>query len=362
MAERSREVPEIKISQLDDDQQRDLQVVKVDLRRQAPASLEVRFNNESGEYGKVDGPLASGGPITVKAGFLGGEPKPIFHGEILSGVVSGGGSDTRTFTARSFDLMYRMTGERKTRTFLEQKFLDVFSTIAGDHGLSPDTSEGQPSTDITSLKRDYIIQHNQTDLDFLRGLAGWFDFDLCIDHTQDSSKTLRFRAPQVGADAVVTAAYNAPPTGGLLLRRFDISQTLSRVVEKVIVRGWNPGDKAEIVGEASGSLYDDMGDTPSTSMVSGQSRQVTDYKPFTIEEANFVAKCKLNEYARTFLRAEMEVTGDARLQPGFIIEVTEVGDKFDGKYFIEEATHVFRSKVSDASGYITRLVASRCGW
>ncbi|MEZ4466749.1 MAG: hypothetical protein R3F43_20455 [bacterium] len=144
------------------------------------------------------------------------------------------GKSPRIFVVRAFDFLHRMTRGRKTRTFLEQKFSDIVNQLAGDASLSPDV-------DDTAFTREYVIQHNQTDLDFARGIAGWLDYDLHVRHREGPTK-LRFKKPEIGGDAVVKAVFEKPdlPAGDTHLRRFSGRLSLARVVSEVTVRGWNP--------------------------------------------------------------------------------------------------------------------------
>lgn len=363
-----RRVPEYKVKvdggELSKEDTLMLQVVRVDLRRQAPASLEIQFNNQEGSYDSKD-QFGPGKTVSVEIGYTAGQkPMSLFEGETLGTSVKLAENGPRLFVMRAFDNLHRMTRGRKTKTYLEQKFSDIVAEVCGGHGLSPDS-------DDTKFKRDYVIQHNQTDLDFIRGIAGWLDYDLHIRHGGEGKGKLRFKKPEVQGSPEITAVYESPNTSSdseLFLRKFDARQSLSRVVSEVVVRGWNPGDKKEIVGRATSSdVYGQMGggDSGASAVASAwgeTERQIVDYKVFTQEEADEIAKTKINEYARAFLRADMEIQGDARLHPGMVFAVKNVGDKLDGNYFIEQATHTFGSKVKQGGGYTTRVIASRCGW
>lgn len=340
----------------------ELQLIRVELRRQAPSSVEIQFNNRDDSFGGGD-KFAVGSKVTVKLGYTGGEPLPVFTGEVIGSVINVTERSPRVYNVRAFDQLHHLTRGRKTRTFNEQKFSDIVSKVSTEYGLQADV-------DDTQFEREYVIQHNQTDLDFIRGIAGWLDYDLCIDHSVENSKALRFKAPLLAGDPAVKAVYRTPDleADDIFLRRFDVRQSMTRVVSEVVVRGWKPADKAEIVGTATVSdVYDKMGGQKSgpeevAALWGDTQRQITDYKVFSQDEADSIAKTKMNEYARTFLRGDIEVEGDPSLHPGRLIEVAEVGERYDGIYFIEAATHIFRAKVSGGGGYVTRLSVSRCGW
>lgn len=337
----------------------------VDLRRQEPSSVEVQFNNKEKAYDDHDG-LKPGSTLKIGVGYeqVQGSDKlfeTVFEGEIIGTSARVLENGPRVFFVRAFDYMHRLTRGRKTRTFLEQKFSDIVSQVASDWGLSADAED-------TEFVREYVIQHNQTDIDFARGIAGWLDFDIFIPQLEDPKK-LRFKAPNVSADAALKLVYESPNLAAdeSYLRRFEGRQSLARVVSEVVVRGWDPKTKREIIGRAGGSmLYAAMGDDSGADEVIDKwgetDRQLVDYKVFSQEEADKIARTKLNEYARTFIRADLEMQGHPKAAPGQVVEVSKVADKFDGPYYVERVVHIFDSKVDPKHGYSTRLQAARCGW
>lgn len=338
-----------------------LQQITVELRRQAPASVELQFNNHEGKYDERDD-LGPGSEIEVSLGYTDTEKTKVYTGEIIGTVVRLQENGPRSFVVRSFDFLHRLTRGRKTRTFLEQKFSDIVKQVGQDHGLTVDAED-------TAFVREYVIQHNQTDLDFSRGIAGWLDFDLHVRHLEDAKK-LRFKKPDVASDPVMTAVYEKADfaAGETALRRFDGRQSLARVVSEVVVRGWDPKTKKEIIGTAAASdIYGKMGgETSALQEVADKwgetERQLVDYKVFTTDEAKKIALTKINEYARTFIRADIEVQGCPAVHPGSVVKFTRVGPRMDGLYFVESVTHLFTSPVGPGGGYTTRLIAQRCAW
>lgn len=356
-------VPEYKIKvdgkEMPADDRAHLQQILVDLRRQSPASVELQFNNHEGDFD--DRPeYAPGAAVEVAMGYTISGTEVVFTGEIIGNQVKLAENAPRLFIVRAFDHLHRMTRGRKTRTFLDEKFSDIVTTVATDSSLSPEV-------DDTAFVREYVIQHNQTDFDFVRGIAGWLDFDLHVRH-REGANTLRFKTPEVTGEAIVTAIYEKPNVEGdeVHLRRFDGRLSLARVVSEVTVRGWNPAEKKEIVGKKA-ELYGSMGgESPATDEIREKwgetDRQIVDYKVFSQEEADKIAETKVNEYARTFIKADIELRGHVELQPGTILKVERVGPRFDGKYFIEQVTHRFISKVLPRSGYTSTVRAARCDW
>lgn len=361
-------VPQYKVKlngrELSSDDDAHLQQIIVDLRRQAPASCELQFNNHAEEAATYDTreDLGPGTKIEVAVGYTGSAPVKIFDGEIVGTQVKVAENGPRIFVARAFDGLHKLTRGRKTKTYLQHSFSEIVSQVAQQNGLTAEAEN-------TQFLREYVVQHNQTDLDFTRGIAGWLDFDLCIDHLKNS-RALRFKPPAVTVAPEVKIVYDNPnvEAGEVPLRRFDGRQSLARVVSEVIVRGWDPAQKKEIVGKATkGQLYGKMsGETSAPEEVveswGETERQLVDYKVFSQQEADKIANTKLNEYARTFIRADAEVQGNPKIRAGGIVSIKNVGKRFDGNYLVDSVTHLFTSKVQAGGGYTTRFSAERCGW
>ncbi|MBU0550899.1 hypothetical protein KKF91_13925 [Myxococcota bacterium] len=344
------------------DEQQDLQKIVVDLHRQAPASVEMQFDNQQGTYDGHD-KLSPGAAVKIQLGYTKDSSKTtVFEGEVIGSQMRIADNGPRILTVRAFDYLHRLTRGRKTKTFTDVKFSDVVQSISAERGLTA-------NCDDTQFLREYIIQHNQTDLDFLRGIASWMDFDFHIRHIE-GPQALRFKRPELSGAPTAKIVYEKPNVESeeLFLRKFNAHQSLARVVSEVVVRGWDPSSKREFIGRASASSsYGSMGgETSAPDEVSQKwgetERQLVDYKVFSQEEADAIAQTKLNEYARTFLQADVEIQGYPKLQPGEIVDLSRVGKRFDGHYFLERVTHTFKAPVGNKGGYSTRLLAARCGW
>ena len=71
-------------------------------------------------------------------------------------------------------MSHRLAAGRKSETYLNTKYSDIASKIANAAGLTPDVDE----TDGTF---DHVFQANQSDLDFLYGLARQIGYDCRVD-------------------------------------------------------------------------------------------------------------------------------------------------------------------------------------
>jgi phage protein D len=85
---------------------------------------------------------------------------------------------------RGYDRRHRMQRARKTRTFVTQKDSDIASAVAREARLSVEAVD-------STVIHDYVIQANQTDLEFLQERARRIQYEVFV-----TDKTLHFRPVQ----------------------------------------------------------------------------------------------------------------------------------------------------------------------
>jgi hypothetical protein len=140
----------------------------------------------------------------------------------------------------------------------------------------------------------------------------------------------------------------------------------AHVVKKVTVRGWDPEQKKEIVGEES-AKNSPLGSSNAASTLSDFGDVATffvDYPIFSVEEAKAIAKAKLDEFSLGFLTAEAEAHGDNRVKPGIVVKITvnskTATDRFNGKYLVSGVTHrLMPGAGSSGGGYSMVMRLSR---
>ena len=132
---------------------------------------------------------------------------------------------------RGYDRRHRLMRGHHTRTFVQVKDSDIVSQIASAAGLNADTTD-------TGVLREYVLQHNQTDLDFIQQRARQISYELLVD-----DRTLIFRPIQNSEQADVTLDRVHD-----LLSFCPRLSTLGQVSESQ-VRGWSVLDKADIVSQ-----------------------------------------------------------------------------------------------------------------
>ena len=260
--------------------------------------------------------------------------KNLFKGEITAIEPDFGDNARSNLLIRGYDQSHRLHRGRKTRTFTKQKDSDVVQKIAKEAGLKADV-------DATSITHDYLIQTNQTNMEFLLMRAELLGYQVYA-----AEGTLYFKKGDSNQG-------DAPELAWLTnLRSFQPRLTATHQAEKTVVTGWDPNTKKLIKSEVKvnsklnpGGVKKTGGDTAKSAFKASAEAVVVDHPVFTVDEAKGIATSISNELSRAFIEAEGFSYGDPALKPGHNVKIDGVGERFSGTYFITSAIHSYRSGV-----------------
>lgn len=246
-------------------------------------------------------------------------------------------------TVRGFDRRHRLSRGRRTRSFLGLKDSEIASRVAQEAGLSAEVED-------STVVHDYVLQANQTDMEFLLERAGRINFEVGID-----DRTLLFRPRAGDREEVATL------TAGAELLEFYPRLSSINQVSAVTVRGWDHAEKKGIVGRAGAGDEESLmgGEVSGASLVEqafgAADAVVTALPVMTQAEADQIARGRLNEKALGLITCEGVCWGRTDLRPGRLIQVGGVGRRFSGQYYLTAANHRFTT----GGGYQTRFSARR---
>ena len=201
--------------------------VSVDNDLNQPDMATILVSNVKGQYSHM---VKLGDDCQISA-----SNEPIFKGEVIGLEPVFDSNLPSRCVIRAFNRLHRLTRGRKSRTFANMSDQDIVRTVCQGVGLSA-KSDG-----AVQIRHDHVYQHNQTDLDFLHQRAARIDYELVVDDT-----TLFFRPRKTDRDSGVQLVFGEGD-----FERFRPKLSGARQVNKVIVRGWDPVQKKEIVGEAT---------------------------------------------------------------------------------------------------------------
>jgi len=289
-----------------------------------------------------DDTFAVGGKVKIKLGYADSLT------EIFSGEITGLEPEFRfdkmpTLVVRGYHLLHRLTRGRKTRSFVQQKDSDIASQVASEAGMSADAADSE-------VTHDYVLQANQSDLEFLLERARRINYEVLSD-----DQTLVFRQTPLDAAEALTLSFES---GGLL--EFYPRLTSAFPVTEVKVRGWSPKDKKEIVGQArKGDEPCPMGGAQSGAAVvesafGAAAGLVTNYPVMSQAEADQVAKARYNSAGLTLIEGGGVCYGRADLRAGKVIKIDAVGARFSGNYLVTAARHAYTPR-----GYYTHFEVRR---
>jgi len=248
--------------------------------------------------------------------------------------------DLPRLVVRGYDQRHRLARGHKTRTFVRMTDSDIARQIATDAGL-------RAQVDSTEVRLDYVLQHNQTDLDFLHERAQRLGYEVVV---QD--KTLYFRQPPVQQQAAVTLALNQE-----LVEFFPRLTTMAQV-QHIGIRAWDAKQKTAIVGQASttAGMGGDSTGPRATQKAFGRATATGVQRPvFTKAEADQMAQGQFHDMALSYLSGEGVCFGHPEVRAGVVIRIEGAGRRFSGLYYVTAVTHT----LSAGQGYRTAFTVRR---
>ena len=266
---------------------------------------------------------------------------PIFDGEVVElepAYVPG----HQRLVVRAFDRLHRLSRGQHVRSFQNVTDGDIIQTVAGEAGL-------QAQVDQTSQVHEYVLQDNETNLEFLRDRAMALGYLLYVE-----GQTLHCK-PAANTEAAINLDW------GVSLSEFHPRLTTVGQVNSATVRGWDPDNFQDIVGQAQNGkgapkTIDSRtgGDMAQSAFNLTAEALVTDQLPANQSEAERIAQAVMDRAAGDFVVAEGMGTGNPSIKAGASISIKGVGNRFSGTYFVTGTTHAY----GHDEGYTTRFVVS----
>src|SRR5262249_48075595 len=195
-------------------------------------------------------------------------------------------------TVRGQDRLHRFRRGRRTRSYLQVKDSGVAEQLAGDLGLGHDVEDSREV-------HPYLLQLNQTDIDFLLTRARAIGYELLVD-----DRTLHFRKRKNDRGKTVTLTFSH----GLLT--FYAYLSTADQVSEVTVRGWDPKARQALVGRArpadvTGKMQgSEVGPAAAQRLFGTRVRTIVDQPVTTQNEADLLARGVLNEMALGYIVGE----------------------------------------------------------
>ncbi len=263
----------------------------------------------------------------------------VFKGEITAIEPEYTEDFIATLVVRGYDKGHRLHRGTKTRAFIQSKDSDIVSKIAREAGLSV-------QADATTQVFPHVFQYGVSDWNFIHERARRNGFEVMVDDGK-----LYFRKP-------TSSQSSTNLEWGKSMLSFQPRMSLTKQVNTVKVKGWDPVQKQAILGQASSSSsspttgVNGWGGSLSQSAFSGTAEVLEVRQPVHSQaEANTIAQAILDQINAGFLEAEGTAFGDPALKPGAKVNITKVGTKFSGNYVVTTARHTYSAE----DGYKTHF-------
>ncbi len=260
-------------------------------------------------------------------------PEKVFSG--ISTSISPRFGDRVTLEIVAFDPLYKLMFGKKSRSFAEVTDSDILSQLVSSTSL---TATSDPTTTIYP----YIFQNNCSDYDFLLERARRIGFEVLVDEDK-----LLFRNPHDSDPPAVTLLY------GLDLNYFSTSMKTLTEGSETEFRGWDFRNKMGVSGKAtqgdenvktkSGSGSSQKSAFEISTAVGSSVTKVINDSVLDDEEAEILAKARYNEIAQRFITGEGSCAGNPAIRAGKTIEITGVGSRFSGVYYVTSSRHVWEA-------------------
>jgi uncharacterized protein involved in type VI secretion and phage assembly len=251
----------------------------------------------------------------------------VFTGYITSlepSMSVGGGA---FLTLRVMDPLYKLTRGRKTKQYYEMSDSDAANKVLSDAGLSG-------SVDKTSPKHEYILQRNESNLVFLKRLAARNNFVLRM---MDGKAC--FKKAQYSGNGTEFVFNNKSGGEQAPIVSVSMAYTSSDQVQEVVVRGWDYNKKEEIVGKATSSDIDKIGDgklgLDVCSTFGKATAYVTDVPVTNQSLADVMAKSEINRLSRQFLRGTARLQGAGEgVRAGAMVTFKGLPSTSNGRFYV----------------------------
>ncbi|MEX1020460.1 MAG: VgrG-related protein [Litorilinea sp.] len=324
----------------------DIDEIIVDTSLHLPDMCFVRLQDSHMTWVDLDS-IDFGKPLKINVAAsdsIGGGEGTIFEGEITAIEPHFSAQGAHLLGIRAYDKSNRLHRNKVTRTFTNQSDSDIAKTIANDAGLSPDV-------DVVADKHEYILQNNQTNMEFLAERAQAIGYQVFVQEGKLYFKKGSFRLS--GTPPVLNM--------GEELRSFHPRHTAANQANKVRVVSWDWVKGERILKEVDTTNDWNMGGFTANggATVKGayakadQWAVITDSPVATDAQATLLAEGLASDIGSEFVEAEGVAYGDPAIRAGMLIELKGIGKRYSGKYFITSATHVF-----NAYGYETHFMVS----
>ena len=298
--------------------------VRSEINRIPTATLQIR----DGEASKATFEASNsdlfipGRKIEIKLGYR-SQNDTVFKGIVIKHGISLRKSGS-VLSVECRDEAVKMTGGTKSRYYVDMKDSDIMEQIIGSHQLANEVTPTKPD-----LKE--VTQYISTDWDFLLCRA---EANGQVVIVTDGKVTVT--TPATGQEPVLTVGF------GSTLLELDAEIDARRQSEGIVARSWNATDQEVLEAEAKEPPKSEAGNlTPDklAAVMGGGAHEMRHGGRLTQPELQAWADGRLLKERLAKVRGRAKFQGFAGVAPGKIIEVSGIGERFQGKVYVSGVRH-----------------------
>jgi Rhs element Vgr protein len=222
------------------------------------------------------------------------------------------------------DKAVKMTLGKKSKYFTEMKDSEIMETLIGTHGLQKEVEATNPD-----LKE--VVQFDATDWDFLLCRAEANGQVVMVENGK-----VVVAKPATSSQAVVSVHF------GNTLLELDAAIDARLQSESIKAESWNAGDQEIIEAEASEPETTGNGNLSTSDLSAvfgGGAREIFHGGALSQPELQTWADGRLLKERLAKTRGTAKFQGFAGALPGKIIELTGIGERFEGKMYLSGVRH-----------------------
>lgn len=281
--------------------------------------------------------------MTPPASFdTGTEKTVVFKGEIVALEPSFTSSGTQVLVVRAYDKAHRLFLMRRTQTYEKMTDDAIVKKIAGELGLAVDADAAQP-------QYEYVLQYNQTDMEFLSERARRIGYLLYV---KDGKLLFKKPSTRVAGPTLVL---------GETLRSFQPRLSAAQQPNTFETRGWDPIKKQLIAGTYTSQSGVWTGNGVSKSGgATAKSAFMSDSKTYAVDSylvdsnhAKAMATADGEARAGDFIEGDGVAYLSPKIMAGVEITLNGLGTRFSGKYFVTSATHYYNAQGGETHFTVT---------
>lgn len=277
----------------------------------------------TGEFQLSDGDLFTpGNEIQIAAGEP-ETPENIFNGIIIKQSLKIRNNKAPEIIIECKHKIVKAAIGRKNACFHEMTDSDIFTKIIKTYGFST----SQLDIESTALSHKEIVQYNSTDWDFILNRA-----EMVGKIILSNDDTIAIKSPTVSEDAALSLLY------GDTIIELDAEMDSRNQYAAVKAKTWDMAAQAIAESEASEPAdIEEQGNLAATDLAA-----VMELDEFTLnysgsitpEERKVWADAQMLKSRLSKIRGRAKFGGIAGINPGDVIELNGLGERFNGKAFI----------------------------